>query len=161
MKKTFLAFALISFLFLIGCTKPETKALDSFKPVVTFFSSQTNSAGEIKYSDLSYDVKKTDSLISPFTGIIVFHERNNIFTCHFALQNDKWVHKSIDSSVDEKLQQEEMQRIDEDTNIINDEVREKIKSQNIEMEQMTAQLQKGNLDRDLSRLLGCPQISNF
>ena len=63
MKISFLAFALISSLCLIGCTKPETKALDSFKPVVTFLSSQTNSDGKIEYSDLSYDVEKTDSLI--------------------------------------------------------------------------------------------------
>ena len=84
----------------------------------------------------------------------MFHERNNIFTCHFALQDGKWVYKSIDSSVDEKLQEEEITRIDEDTNIINDEVREKIKSQNVEMEQMTAQLQKENIGRDLSKFLG-------
>jgi hypothetical protein len=161
MKVSHFTFLLLLLFFICGCSNPEKKALNSFKPIVTFLSSQTNSDGKIEYSDLSYDVEKTDSLISPFTGIVVFHEGNSIFTCHFALQNDKWVHKSIDSSLDTKLQQEEMTRMDEDTNIISDEVREKNKSQVIELEQMTARFQKSNLDRDLSKFLGCPQISNF
>ena len=100
MKIPHLIFALVITLFIVGCSNPDKKALVSFKPIVTFLESQTNSDGRAEFSDLSYNVEKSDSLVSPFIGLITFKEHYKslafTYTCKFAEQDGKWVHKSID-----------------------------------------------------------------
>ena len=67
-------------------------------------SGLTNFYGKIKCSDFSYNVEKTDSVVSPFTGVITFkadiphdlYEAYYAFTCQFAEQDGKWIHKKID-----------------------------------------------------------------
>ena len=150
MKILHLAFALVIPLFLVGCSNPQKKALDSFKPIITFLGSQTNLNGGIEFSDFSYDVEKTDSLISPFTGVIVFKEHlifhgdtlpTKTYTCHFAEQNGKWVHKSID--IEEEHSAEEASH-DENNNRA--------------LSQLSIRISKMALDKELSGFLGCPAI---
>jgi hypothetical protein len=143
--------------FFAGCSDPQKQALNSFKPVVDHFSSQTNSDGPL-YSDISYDVQKSDSLVSPFTGTIRFRKDEAIFTCHFALQDSKWVHKSIESDIDKNAEQLALNRIDADTNIINDTVRETIKAQYIQGTETLPAWEKRDIDNDLAKFLGCPKI---
>jgi hypothetical protein len=145
-----LTFSLLPLLFICGCSNPEKKALDSFKPIITFLGSQTNQDGNTQYSDFSFDIKKTDSLISPFTGVIIFKEHRiwhgDILptytdTCHFAQQDGKWVHKSIDIE-EEHLAGEASQ--DENNNRA--------------LSQLGIFASKMSLDKDLSKYLGCSAI---
>jgi hypothetical protein len=93
-------------LFVSGCSNPEKEALDSFKTIAAHLASQKNSDGNAKFSDFSINVEKSNSLVSPFVGVLTFKalrkggssgaEGVYTFTCHFAMQDGKWVHKNID-----------------------------------------------------------------
>lgn len=137
MKIPHLTFALAVALFLVGCSKsenpaaqnsttnstqvpesPEQNAVNSFKSVVKFLSSKTNDDGGTEFLNLSYDVEKTDSLISPITGVITYTPKDsnyippyNIITCHFAFQDGKWVLKSIESGREDTQYAHQVSRV--------------------------------------------------
>ena len=94
--------AILTLGFVCGCSKPEQKALESFKLIVAHLSELKSKKGTATYSDISFNVNKTDSLISPFTGVINLQdEEHNPYTCTFALQDGKWVHKEIEAEIGE------------------------------------------------------------
>jgi hypothetical protein len=160
-----LTFSLLPLLYICGCSNPDKKALDSFKPIIAFLGSQTNSDGKIEYSDFSYNVEKTDSLVSPFTGVTVFKRHivlpdgknysDYIFTCHFAQQDGKWVHKSIDVEKQEteegKKYEAEYQRNE------TDEVRAKQDANSAQISQLGISISKMSLDSQLAKFLNCPK----
>jgi len=115
-----------------GCSKTDTpnqenkaansldaKVLASFKKLGEVINVQTNSTGDLKYSDLQFDVRKTDSLVSPYTGVLVFKREgaNATFnwTCTFSYQEALWVHKlsecEIAYSVEAKNDPEKLGRL--------------------------------------------------
>jgi len=160
MKSVFAVLLSLVALFIFGCSSREQKALESFKPVVVYLSGTNFNSG---YSDFSYNVQKTDSLVSPFIGIITFKEDSSFenykayyaFTCHFAEQDGKWVHKSID------IEHRVINDPDPDLkNAINDEVRYEIRTQNINSEKHLMALYRLELDNKLSIFLNCPKIDN-
>src|SRR3989442_1906193 len=57
---------------LCGCSNPEKKALNSFKSIINFLSAIRNDDGSRKFSDFSFNVRRTDSVLSPFAGEITF-----------------------------------------------------------------------------------------
>lgn len=83
----------------------DKKVLESFKTVVGIINTQTNSEGGAQYSDTQYDVKKTDSIVSPYTGVLTFKRQIDpevydfVWTVTFAHQDGKWVGKSIDCEI--------------------------------------------------------------
>jgi hypothetical protein len=95
-------------LFACGCSNPEKEALESFKAIATHLGLQKDSDGQGKFWDFSINVEKSNSLVSPFIGVLTFKEHRSskssgaegdyIFTCHFAMQDGKWVLKNIDSN---------------------------------------------------------------
>ena len=150
------------FILLVGCSNPEKQALDSFQPVIKFLSSETNSDGNLQFKDFSFDISKTDSIVSPFTGNITFKSKSgySVFICNFAMQNNKWVHKKIETHLDDLAIHDMINQIDNNTNFINDEVRETDKSQNVELIRGTADMEKSIIDRDLSNFLHCAATEN-
>jgi hypothetical protein len=160
MKRLYLILALIIPLFIVGCSNPEKKALNSFKPIIVFLSSQTNTDGSITFSDFSYNVEKSDSLVSPFIGVITFkadssnHKAYYAYTCHFAEQDGKWIHKSID------IEYQVTSGLD--PNATNDGVSDEIRAQHDQAAQQFNQqvlnIFKTLLDNKLSAFLNCPKI---
>jgi hypothetical protein len=163
MKSVFTSLLLLAALLIVGCSSREQKSLNSFKSIVVYMSGLTNFYGKIKCSDFSYNVEKTDSVVSPFTGVITFkadiphdlYEAYYAFTCQFAEQDGKWIHKKID--IEYKVV------IDPDSNIkntINDEVRDNIKAQTEQMHEPVVFYNKHYLDDELSVFLNCPKIDH-
>jgi len=81
---------------------PETKALNSFKTIVAYLSGLTNTGGNAEFTDFAFNVNKTDSLVSPFTGYITFQAPRSltndytlVITCQCAQQEGKWLHKEV------------------------------------------------------------------
>ena len=92
----FLSLAVATLTIVCGCSKPEQKpeqkALKSFELVVAEVREATNSWGKRAYSDISFNVKKTDSLVSPFAGLIrCKDEKDQFYIMYLAFQDSKWV----------------------------------------------------------------------
>lgn len=51
---------------------PEKDVLNSFRPILAYLGGMTNFDGEVKYTNFSFNVSKTDSLVSPYVGEICF-----------------------------------------------------------------------------------------
>lgn len=140
--KMFVLFACL-IVFVSGCSNNEQKALKSFEPIVSHLAGLKIPDGKAKCSNLSYNVNKTDSLVSPFAGVITFKIGERItFTCRFAQQDSKWVHKSIDTEVD---------YAGEDSQ--NDLPRR-------EFFESLAEIHKNSLDKTLASFLKCSRIYN-
>jgi hypothetical protein len=160
MKIVYLTFALLPLFFICGCSDPGKRALDSFKPIITYLSSQTNNDGRIEYSDFTYNVEKTDSLVSPFTGLITFKKHTTFadytYTCSFADQNNKWVLKSIDEEGQPTEERKEYENAE--ANFFDLEQQEKARATDLGLIQLNISVEKDGLDAQLSKFLGCPAI---
>ena len=90
-----------------GDEASQTIAIDSFqkmseliqKNTSTFFFGNRGQRMNLNFSEVSFDVKKTDSLVSPLNGIMVFKETTasgflSVVTLTWAFQNNKWVFKT-------------------------------------------------------------------
>ena len=109
----FLFFVFFLLAVVSGCTS-KPSPLDEFKTLAAKFSSQLAMAkfadGNVQVtmtnSNFAYDVKKTDSLVSPFLAEFRFDCKNEFdtgpvshrkITARYAYQDGKWVYKGYDS----------------------------------------------------------------
>lgn len=105
--KTFLVGSLwIVSAFVAGCM-PTTSPLDSFKALVdTKVEAIKKACPTLPVNNVAVDVQKTDSLASPYVGVMTFSTVNRGFnargyvadsdatmTLHYALQDGKWAFK--------------------------------------------------------------------
>jgi hypothetical protein len=157
MKIIFAILSLVVLFVICGCTSREQKALNSFKPIIAFLGSQTNHDGGIEFSDFSYNVEKRDSLVSPFVGLITFKNHTKyhdlIYTCRFAEQDEKWVHKSID--IEETQTAEGISYEEDYEKNMSDEVRAKQQASHLQVTQLTIKISKMSLDGELADFLHC------
>lgn len=111
------AISIFSLILFCGCSNPEEKAVNSFKTIVEHLQAKKNKKGTAKFADFSFNVKKSDSLVSPFLGVLNFKfvsgSGSYLFECQFAMQDGKWIHKNIDVSYESETQSEQVKRLSE------------------------------------------------
>jgi hypothetical protein len=76
---------------LVGCDRFKHDPLAEMKEIIENHAKKTHLAN----TDLSFDVKKTDSLVSPYTGTATCSNPEFKWEVSFVYQENKWLLKSI------------------------------------------------------------------
>lgn len=135
---------------LSGCSgkDPETEALKSFEELVQKLERKSKNEKPTYYA-FQYNVKNTESLVSPFTAVLRCKQNTGdrvaTFEIRFAMQEGTWVHKSIESKVSSG----------------SDDMDSSNRSADEVVSTALAGFSKSVIDRWLSEITGAPRIARL
>jgi hypothetical protein len=100
-----------------GCERPPNNVVEKHKSTKTsdpvaelkrvmerYEPTSFDKERDLKASDFSFDVRKTDSLVSPYIGVIKYrYSAAGWVTAHFLYQDNRWVFRKYCVTEDESL----------------------------------------------------------
>lgn len=111
------AISVFSLLLFCGCSNPDENAVNSFKTIAKHLQEKKTKKGDPQFSDFYFNVKKNDSLNSPYVGVLKFKNDMGsgiyLIECQFAMQEGKWIHKNIDVNYESETKNEGVKRLGE------------------------------------------------